>query len=207
VSYKKFKDYRLGEEKLQKCGLKAKITEYRLAGDMTVQFEDGKIVDHVDYYAFVNGNLNYNKTAREQSVKSHRVGEKCVCSNEMIATIIAYRSYHDIDVQFDDGLVVEHISYARFYQCSVPHPNHKPIMQKPKLMKQHIGLRKRTLDGYRELLDVHDDGTVDYLDDDGSVVKNAGSWDFYRKNTVLCNGRRRRDAVSVTNRRLDDADQ
>ena len=200
MSYKKFKDYRLGEEKLQKCGLKAKITEYRLAGDMTVQFEDGKIVDHVDYYAFVNGNLNYNKTAREQSVKSHRVGEKCVCSNEMIATIIAYRNHYDIDIQFDDGLVVEHISYARFYQCSVPHPDHKPVMQKPKLMKQHIGLRKRTLDGYRELLDVHDDGTVDYLDDDGSVVKNAGSWDFYRMNTVLSNGRRRGDAVSVVNR-------
>ena len=54
MSYKKFKDYRLGEEKLQKCGLKAKITEYRLAGDMTVQFEDGKIVDYVDYYTFVN---------------------------------------------------------------------------------------------------------------------------------------------------------
>ena len=200
MPYQKFKDYRLGEEKLQKCGLKAKITEYRLAGDMTVQFEDGKIVDHVDYYAFVNGNLNYNKTAREQSVKSHRVGEKCVCSNEMIASIIAYRNHYDIDIQFDDGLVVEHISYARFYQCSVPHPDHKPVMQKPKLLKRHIGLKKRTLDGYRELLDVHDDGTVDYLDDDGSVVTNAYSWDFYRKNTVLSNGRRRGDAVSVVNR-------
>ena len=199
MPYQKYKSYRLGEEKLQKCGLVAKIIEYRLAGDMTVQFEDGKIVDHVNYYDFTNGNLNYNKTTRQESVRSHRVGEKCVCSNEMIATIIAYRSYYDIDVQFDDGLIVEHISYARFYQASVPHPDHKPVMQKPELLKRHIGLRKRTLDGYRELLDVHDDGTVDYLDDDGSVVKNAHSLDFYTKNTVLSNGRRRRDKASVVN--------
>lgn len=129
-------------------------------------------------------------------MKIYRVGEKTVCSNEMIATIIAYRSYQDIDVQFDDGLVVEHISYARFFQHSIPHPDHKPVFW-PYNLKKHIGLKKRTLDGYRELLCVHEDeaGTqrrtyynstrIDYVDDDGTVVKNGTYHDFLLKNTSL----------------------
>lgn len=177
TKYQKLKDYRIGEKMPQKCGHIATIIAYHYAGDMTVQFEDGRIVEHVNYYSFVNGTQNYNKENKPELENSYRVGEKIVCSNEMIATVIAYRSYHDIDIQFDDGLVVEHISYARFFQGGVPHPDHKPVIWPYKLEK-HIGLRKRTLKGYRELLAVHDDRTIDYIDDDGTIVHNGLKYDF-----------------------------
>ena len=189
--YQKLKNYRLGEEKRQSCGLMAKIIDYPSAADMTVQFEDGKIINHVSYYSFSQGTLNYNKQDMPEMAKNYRVGEKIVCSNEMVATITAYRNSQDIDVQFDDGLKVEHISYARFFQAGVPHPEHKPVGMSRKLEK-HIGFRKRTLSGYRELLSVHDDGTVDYLDDDGSIVCNAHTWEFFRKNTSFFKDRIRK---------------
>lgn len=157
MSYQKTKTYRIGEEKQQKCGQSARIIAYPSGADMTVQFDDGRIIEHVSYYAFTNGNVNYNRKGSPKDIKSYRVGESVVCSNEMIATIVAYRSYQDIDVRFDDGLVVEHISYARFFQHGVPHPDHKPVIW-PQNLKKHIGIKKRTLDGYRVLIGVHDDG-------------------------------------------------
>ena len=199
MPYQKLKSYRLGEEKLQECGLIAKIIDYRSAADMTVQFEDGKIIQHVTYYNFNLGTLNYNKQNKPEIASSFRVGEKKVCSNEMIATIIAYRSYQDIDIQFDDGLIVEHISYARFFQKGVPHPDHRPVIW-PRNLNKHIGLRKRTLDGYRELLAVHDDDTLDYIDDDGTVVYNGSSTDFFRKNTYLSRSKKRKSSEIVERR-------
>ena len=190
--YQKLKNNRIGEEKLQKCGLIARIIAYPSGADMTVQFEDGKTVEHVSYYNFSLGTLNYNKTEKPQVVKNYRIGEKRVCSNEMIATIIAYRSYHDIDVRFDDGLVVEHISYARFFQSGVPHPEHKPVVW-PRNLKNHTGMRKRTLNGFRELLKVHEDHSVDYIDDDGTIICHASYYsDFLRKNTSLTKHKDRR---------------
>ena len=199
MPYQKLKSYRLGEEKLQECGLIAKIIEYHSAADMTVQFEDGKIIQHVMYYNFNLGTLNYNKQNKPENASSFRVGEKKVCSNEMIATIIAYRSCQDIDIQFDDGLIVEHISYARFFQEGVPHPDHRPVIW-PRNLKKHIGLRKRTLDGYRELLAVHDDDTLDYIDDDGTFVYNGSSTDFFRKNTYLSRNTKRKSSEIVERR-------
>lgn len=191
MPYQKFKSYRLGEEKLQACGLTAKIIGYGSSSDMKVQFEDGKVIEHVSYYDFDRGALNYNKQNKPEHALSYRIGEQIVCSNEMIATIIAYRSYQDIDVQFDDGVVVEHISYARFFQAGIPHPDHRPVIW-PRNLSKHIGLKKRTLDGYRELIAVHDDGTLDYIEDDGTIIYNGSTASFFRRNIHLYKWRNRK---------------
>ena len=61
MAYQKFKDYRLGESVRQKNSMIATITDYPSAADMTVQFEDGKVVEHVKYFCFINGDVNYDK--------------------------------------------------------------------------------------------------------------------------------------------------
>lgn len=40
---------------------------------------------------------------KKSFVKHYRVGEKVVCTNNMIAEIIEYRNYKDIDVRYEDG--------------------------------------------------------------------------------------------------------
>ena len=46
---------RTGEERIMSCGMKAKIIAYKNCGDMTVEFEDGYIVDSVQYANFKRG--------------------------------------------------------------------------------------------------------------------------------------------------------
>lgn len=48
-------------------------------------------------------------------IKHYRVGEKAVCSNNMIAEIIAYRNHKDIDVRYEDGYIIEHTTYQSFF--------------------------------------------------------------------------------------------
>ena len=42
-----------------------------------------------------------------------------IAKNGMRMTIIAFRKYNDIDVQFDDGTVREHIRYEHFLSGDV----------------------------------------------------------------------------------------
>lgn len=49
----KIKTDRVGEKVLQKNGMTAEIIEYHRSSNITVRFEDGKIVSHVSYYNFV----------------------------------------------------------------------------------------------------------------------------------------------------------
>lgn len=46
---------RIGEERVMNCGMKAKIITYRNCGDMTIEFEDGYIIDSVQYTNFKRG--------------------------------------------------------------------------------------------------------------------------------------------------------
>ena len=56
-------------------------------------------------------------------VNDYKVGEKTVCSNGMIVELIAYRNHKDIDVRYEDGYVIEHLSYQSFYQSHCPRPD------------------------------------------------------------------------------------
>lgn len=123
---------------------------------------------------------------KRTSAKTYRVGEKMVLKNEMIAEIIAYRTGDDIDIRYDDGVIREHVKYSHFFQQSLPRPDKKPILWHrfyPK--KKDIGRKKRTLFGYRTLLDVHDDNTIDYIDDDGTIIKNGCYTTFLYQNMIL----------------------
>ena len=46
-----------------------------------------------------------------------------IAKNGMRMTIIAFRKYNDIDVQFDDGTVREHIRYEHFLSGDVINKN------------------------------------------------------------------------------------
>lgn len=54
-----------------------------------------------------------------------RVGETGKAHNGQSMTIIAYRGYSDIDIQFEDGTIVEHRDYKRFSEGEIRNPNVK----------------------------------------------------------------------------------
>ena len=111
---------RLGETNTNNDqGLKMTIIKYRNSTDIDVQFEDGTIVKHKTYSNFKIGaitNPNYNEYINS------RIGETNISNQGLKMTIIKYKSYRDIDVQFEDGTIVEHRSYNDFKKGTVKHP-------------------------------------------------------------------------------------
>jgi uncharacterized ParB-like nuclease family protein len=124
----------LGEKRMMNCGLEATIIRYGSNKDIDVQFEDGQVVYHRDYFSFQKGEIappNYTRLI-------DRTGEKRMMNCGLEATIIRYGSYTDIDVQFEDGQVVYHRDYTSFKKGTIAHPGFKANKAKPSLYKSFI---------------------------------------------------------------------
>ena len=108
----------LGETRVMLNGQKATCIAYRRSDDINVEFEDGTIVCQRQKASFLRGeisNPNYDPYSCE--------GETRLMNNGMNATCIAYRNSEDIDVQFEDGTIVEHKVKSAFYAGAIANPN------------------------------------------------------------------------------------
>ena len=103
-------------------GMLATIIEYRKSTDMDIQFEDGKIRYGVQYEKFQRGSVLHPDKTKEAKAQ-RRAGETRMMNCGKKATIIAYRTSHDIDVQFEDGVVVYNKKYSKFQNGSVGYPS------------------------------------------------------------------------------------
>ena len=113
MSYVKLKKYRVVKEHIQ-------------ANDMTVELEDGFIKKRVSYYDFINGKVTHtNKPFNMKKRIQKRIGERMVNHSNLIMTIVDYRNANDIDVLFEDGVLVEHVHFAAFFQRSLKHSTKK----------------------------------------------------------------------------------
>lgn len=99
-------------------GEKATVIDYKSKSDLTIQFEDGTIRTGITSYVFRTG--RFSKTPSCSSVDgkkdyaSLRVGEVVRSRSGELMKIIAYRKFHDIDVEFEDGTKRLGVSYASF---------------------------------------------------------------------------------------------
>ena len=113
----KFIDH-TGEKRMMNCGLEATIIRYGSSKDIDVQFEDGQVVYHKDYFSFQKGEIAPPIDPR----KTVHIGEKRMMNCGLEATIIRYGSSKDIDVQFEDGQVVYHKQYSSFQKGKIAPP-------------------------------------------------------------------------------------
>lgn len=112
-----YAENRIGETRVMNNGMKATISAYRNSGSMDVQFEDGSIRENIPYARFKRGKVACspsNQTETRTAYTKKRIGETRTMHNGMEATIIAYRKSYDMDVQFEDGTVREHVAYHTF---------------------------------------------------------------------------------------------
>ena len=107
------KEFRLGQVGVNNQNLKMTIEVYRNNANIDVQFEDGTIIEHRTYCAFLKGEIAHPKP-RLNKTKINNQGLKM--------TIIEDRGYRDINVQFEDGAIVEHKDYGSFLKGSIAHP-------------------------------------------------------------------------------------
>ena len=102
------------------------MKEHIQANSMTVEFEDGFIKKRASYYDFINGKVTHtNKPFNMKKRIQKRIGERMVNHNNLIMTIVDYRNANDIDVLFEDGVLVEHVRFAAFFQRSLKHSTKK----------------------------------------------------------------------------------
>ena len=142
-----FKDARIGETAIAHNGMKMTIIDYRNTMDVDVQFEDGTIKKHKSYSDFKNGRVhNPNMiTMRKNPLRDARIGETATAKNGMKMTIIAYRKYKDIDVQFEDGAIRKHVHYKCFQKGAIRHPKEQERIAN--LNKTRIGETKTKNNG------------------------------------------------------------
>ena len=175
-----FKD-RTGEVKKMNCGMNATIIEYVNSHDITIKFEDGEILKHKFYGDFKNGKIdNPNLKTNFQD----RVGTKKKMKCGLYATIIAYRKSSDIDVCFDDGVVVCNRMYQDFVRGEITHPKNKIDISKIIGLKStmHCGM-EATIIAYRN------SGDIDVMFADGVIVNHRTTLEdiTHAMNEILSN--------------------
>lgn len=162
------KTNRLGETRIMNCGMEATIIRYGKYSDIDVRFEDGVIVEHKRYRAFENGNIanpNFNP----------RLGETKMMNCGMEATIIRYGGSADIDVRFEDGIVVEHREYREFEKGGIINPNIKATAENrlDEICMMNCGM-KATIIRYNGVRD------IDVRFEDGTVAEHKAYGPFKR---------------------------
>lgn len=107
---------RVGEVNYTSDGKKLTIIAYRNNADLDIKIEDDIVIKNIRYTAFKNGNML-------TLLRRIRVGEVGYNNNGQKMTIIAYRNFEDIDVQFEDGNIAYHKRYDNFKKGKIANKN------------------------------------------------------------------------------------
>lgn len=189
---------RIGETMTNSDGCIGTIIAYRLTNDIDIQFNDGTILKHKNYYSFKKGlykNPNYKKSEPVKVVKTKpsKVGETIIANNGQKMTIISYRSYKDIDVQFEDGTIITNRRYQHFKNGEINNPNCM-TMSNNIIKNDRVGETLVNADGIRmTIIDYRNRDDIDIQLDDGSILyhksyenfkKGIKCLDYHKKNKI-----------------------
>lgn len=109
---------------LMNNGQYAECIAYRGCFDIDIRFEDGTIREHIAASQFKKGAVkNPNKPCEQKRYINSCKDERRLMSNGEYATCVVYRNARDIDIQFDDGTIVEHRCKSDFYNQKISNPN------------------------------------------------------------------------------------
>ena len=164
---------RLGETRMMNCGTEATIIRYGGATDIDVRFEDGTVVEHRGYGNFKRGEIANPDT--KVSAKD-RLGETRMMNCGTEATIIRYGGATDIDVRFEDGAIVEHMTYSKFKKGSIAHPNTTAKARLGETRMMNCGM-EATIIRYGGAAD------IDVRFEDESVVEHK-TYDNFKRGTI-----------------------
>lgn len=177
------KEFRLGQTGFNNQGLKITIIVYRKHKDIDVQFEDGTIVKNRQYDGFLKGTIA-NPNYKDSRIID-RTGETKENNQKLKMTIIAYRKYMDIDVQFEDGIIVKNRTYDSFLKGAIAYP-----------MEDRIGeTKKNNQDLIMTIIAYRDSHDIDIQFEDGTIVKNKQYSAF--SNGQIANPNMLSDGVSI----------
>ena len=161
----KAKTERVGTIVRQASGMNAVCTEYRSATDITIRFEDGRIIKKRKWSKFVKGEI----------ISRIRVGHKQMQKCGLEAVCIAYRTYNDCDFRYSDGHIVKKISWSKFLQGNLPYTQNRAYknLRIGQTRMQNCG-KTVTCTAYRRARD------CDFVFDDGKTLEHRSWIEFTR---------------------------
>lgn len=124
--YEIYMKKRIGEKRMQNCGLEAKIIAYRKSTDIDIEFSDGTKVKHKDYNKFIKGKIRHPKIKLRRKRMCERIKEKQVQNCGLEAEIIEYYGVDDMTIIFSDKIIRTKKSYSCFQQKRIGHPTINP---------------------------------------------------------------------------------
>lgn len=110
---------RLGEVNKNNQGYNMKIIEYNSSINITVQFEDGTIVENKTYRNFLNGEIDKNKASRLKEINKNTRGE--------VIEIIEYIDSLNVKVYFPEYDYIVNTRYASFKKGEVNCPYERTV--------------------------------------------------------------------------------
>lgn len=111
-----------------------------------------------------------------------RVGETRKAKNGMQMTIIAYRNANDIDIQFEDGVIVNHKRYQSFMSGSIKHPALN--CHSCQGSKKHLGETSKATNGMMmKIIDYRTSKDFDVEFEDGTKVRHC-RYTSFKKGTI-----------------------
>lgn len=178
----KCKNKHIGQHNINRAGQMMQIIAYRKSNDIDVQFEDGVVVKCVQYSAFKRGYITHPYIV-------DRTGETQIATNGMKIKIVACRKAQDIDVQFEDGVVVYHKRYIDFSKGAIRHPEQHPVICRN---KKHIGEIRTSVDGVQmQLIEYRNNTDIDVQFEDGYIIRHKKYYAFnhglIRRHTEVIN--------------------
>lgn len=184
------KNKRLKERFTMRNGMSGQIIEYRKATDCDFRFDDGTVIKHLTYYQIANKSV---KNPNIQNVKITKKQNEIVGNENMMkcglnCRVICYRNSLDIDVRFDDGVIVEHVALCAFERKQIKHPTLKSLRDKKTLCnseakKKRIGKHKISNSGMKMEI-------IDYISFKEVLVRFSNgvekwtSWDKFQSGSV-----------------------
>ena len=174
---KKLTHRKIGEINTSNRGQKMKIVGYRKSTDIDILFEDGTLVEHKQYHDFLNGKIrNPNFKGAIKRIEQMHLGETNLASNGQKMTIIAYRKNNDIDIQFEDGVIVKKARYNEFKNGYIKNPNVPLKRHSDKRIKEYgdarIGETRTSRNGQKmTIIEYRGARDLDVKFEDGTIVK------------------------------------
>lgn len=141
----------IGEKNLASNGMQMEIIAYRGADDIDVRFEDDSVTTHKAYASFRDGSI--------APPQRDRVEEQNISNCGLRMRIVAYRRSTDIDIQFEDGTILEHRAYSAFLSKQITSPY---LWRKENAVYHGVRVKRAFQDGDKTYYDcTFPDGTKD----------------------------------------------
>lgn len=175
---------RIGETVTAKNGLKATIRKYNSNKDITIQFEDGTIVNGIQYGNFVKGMIG-NPKLRElkRDLDKHRIeriGETNINKQGLLMTIVEYRTSRDIDIKLETGEVLKHREYKKFKTGSIKRCDYSTKKQDNRLGETVVNNKGILL----EIIDYKNAKNITVRFEDGSI-KSGVEYQKFKEGSIM----------------------